>query len=93
MTAYEQASAPPPWWRYPLVWLVIGLPAAVIVASLASAWLAMHTTDTVVEEDYYRKGIEINRTLADKSPVPAQMGRNHAMTPAEDVPVRPKAKP
>jgi hypothetical protein len=68
MTAYEQhPSIPPPWWRYPLVWLVIGLPAAVVMASLASAWIAVHTTDTVVEENYYRKGIEINRTLPDKA--------------------------
>lgn len=86
MTAHEQAPTPQAWWRYPLVWLVIGLPAVVIAASLVSAWIAVHTPDSVVEEDYYRKGLEINRMLADKSLVPAQMGRNHAMTPDKELP-------
>ncbi|MEJ8856868.1 FixH family protein [Variovorax robiniae] len=81
-----------PWWRFPLMWLVVGLPATVVVAGLYTAWIAMHGTDSVVEEDYYRKGIEINRTLADKSLLPAQKGRNHAMTPAEDVPAHGSAK-
>ncbi|MEJ8850663.1 FixH family protein [Variovorax rhizosphaerae] len=86
MTSIEsRASAP--WWRHPHVWLVIGLPAIVIVACLVSAWIAVNSSDSVVEEDYYRKGIEINRTLADKSLMPAQKGRNHAMTPTDDVPV------
>ena len=86
MTSTE-TPASGPWWRYPLVWLVIGLPATVVVAGLCTAWIALHGNDSVVEEDYYRKGIEINRTLADKSLMPAQKGRNHAMTPTDDVPV------
>ncbi|MET0542659.1 MAG: FixH family protein [Variovorax sp.] len=86
MTSTE-TPASGPWWRYPLVWLVIGLPATVVVAGLCTAWVALHGNDSVVEEDYYRKGIEINRTLADKSLMPAQKGRNHAMTPTDDVPV------
>jgi hypothetical protein len=72
---------------------VVALPATVVVASLASAWLAVRTSDPVVEENYYRQGIEINRLLADKALIPAQTGRNHAMTPTRDVPVRPHALP
>ena len=42
----------------------------------------------MVAEDYYRQGIEINKTLdgADKSLLPAVKARNHAATPAQDAP-------
>lgn len=76
-----------PWWRYPLVWLVIAGPAAVVLASIATVWLALRTPEVLVSEDYYREGIEINRTLADKKRMPAQAGRNHAATPEGDVPL------
>lgn len=36
--------------------------------------------------DYYRRGIEINRALAETTAMlPAQAGRNHAMTPTRDL--------
>jgi uncharacterized protein len=94
MSSIEQTPTQPrAWWRYPLLWMVIGLPAAVVVASLTSAWLAVHTTDSVIDEDYYQKGVEINRTLAAKTLVPAEAGRNHAMTPARDMPVPKRTGP
>ena len=39
-------------------------PFAVVVASLASAWIAAATDDGVVAEDYYKQGLLINRRLA-----------------------------
>jgi len=39
-------------------------PFAVVVASLASAWIAVATDDGVVAEDYYKQGLLINRRLA-----------------------------
>jgi hypothetical protein len=78
----EQADSGP-WWKYPLVWMVIAGPAAVVVAGFVTLWLAIRTPDPVVTGDYYRRGIEINQTLArDKSLAPAQQGRNHAASPA-----------
>lgn len=73
-----------PWWRYPLMWLVLGGPAAVIVAGIATVWIAVRSPDPVVAPDYYRRGIEINKTLTlrDKAMLPANQGRNHAATPA-----------
>ncbi|WP_137860639.1 FixH family protein [Variovorax sp. 3P27G3] len=80
------------WWRYPLLWMVIAGPAAVVVASFVTLWLALSRPEVLVSEDYYREGIEINKTLADKKLMPALTGRNHATTPAEDVPL-PTARP
>lgn len=74
----------PPWWRHGHVWLVIAGPAVVIVAGVVTILLAVRSPDPVVAEDYYRRGIEINKTLAaqDKTLLPAMQGRNHAATPA-----------
>lgn len=76
----------PPWWKFGYVWLILAGPAIVVVAGFYTLWLAIKTPDPVVSEDYYRKGVEINKTLVEKSLLPALNGRNHAMTPAEDQP-------
>jgi hypothetical protein len=78
-------SSPPssPWWRHGHVWLVISGPAAVVVAGLVTAWIASHGQDPVLDADYYRKGIDINKTIArDRAMLPALQGRNQAATPA-----------
>jgi uncharacterized protein len=73
-----------PWWKHGHVWLVIAGPAVVVVASIVTAVIAIRTDDPVVEADYYRRGIEINKTLArDRAQLPAVQGRNHAATPAK----------
>jgi hypothetical protein len=38
-------------------------PLVVVLASLASAWLAVKSDDGVVAGDYYKRGLEINRKL------------------------------
>jgi len=38
-------------------------PAIVVVASLFTAWLAWSTDDGVVADDYYKRGLVINREL------------------------------
>jgi hypothetical protein len=83
-----------PWWRYPLLWMVIAGPALVVVASFVTFWFAWGSQDPLVSQDYYRRGVEINKTLADKKLMPAVTGRNHAATPDEAVPVpRGEARP
>ena len=75
---------PRPWWKFGLVWMVIAGPALVVAAGLATLWIAVRTPDPVVAEDYYRRGVEINKTLAAqnaKALLPALQGRNHAATP------------
>jgi len=38
-----------PWYRYFWPWLVIGLLGSAVIGSLTSAYLAVHTTDVVLE--------------------------------------------
>ena len=49
--------------RGPWPWLLAAGPALVVVASLASAWLAVSKVDPVISEDYYKLGLTINRRL------------------------------
>lgn len=72
-----------PWWKHGHVWLLISGPAVVVVAALVTGYIAMSGADSLVAEDYYRRGIEINKTLAkERAMLPALQGRDHAATPA-----------
>lgn len=61
-----------PWWKYKMVWLVIGGPLIVVVASFVTLGLAIRYPDPVLD------------TTATASPdaahLPAMQGRNHAAT-------------
>ena len=77
-----------PWWKFGHVWLVLAGPLVVIVAGFITLWIALSRPDPVVAEDYYQRGIDINKTLEhpEKSLAPAMKGRNHAATPPEAQP-------
>lgn len=40
MTFSQTQSPNPPWWRLPVVWLVIALPLSAVAASVLTAYLA-----------------------------------------------------
>ena len=74
----NQASKP--WWKYGYVWLVLGGPLVVMIASFITLYFAIKTPDPVIE-NYYVKGMEINKTLeAHEALAPAIKARNHAQT-------------
>ncbi len=52
-----------PWYRDRWPWLLMAGPAIVVVAGIATAWLAWSTDDGVVADDYYKRGLIINRQL------------------------------
>lgn len=56
-------QTPKPWYREPWPWLLMSGPLAVVVASLASAWIAIKSSDGLVSEDYYKQGQEVVETL------------------------------
>jgi uncharacterized protein len=80
--APQNASSSQPWWHFGHVWLVLSGPAIVVVAGFFTLYLAVSGADPVVDQNYYQKGIEINRTLtaAPESLAPAMQARNHAAT-------------
>ena len=73
---------PTPWWKFGHVWLVIAGPAVVVVASFSTLYLAITRPDPVLTEDYYRKGLALNKASGPSaaSLAPAMTMRNHAAT-------------
>lgn len=64
MTAHALPILPAPWYRQRWPWLLIAGPAIVVVAALFTAWLAVRSDDGVVADDYYKRGLLINRDIA-----------------------------
>jgi hypothetical protein len=65
-TSHEQratSNGAKPWYREPWPWILMAGPAAVIVAGAVTVWLAVVTSDGLVADDYYRRGLEINQEL------------------------------
>jgi hypothetical protein len=67
-----------PWWRFGIVWMVIGGPLAVVVASFVSAVLAWHGADEVLVETPSARILPVQPTAE----TPAMTARNHAATAA-----------
>ena len=82
-TTLEPAAPAPAWWRYRIVWLVFGLPAAAVVAATVSGVIAIRGADPVVPEygAAARRAAEDSLSREEVSRVPAELARNHAATP------------
>ena len=99
MNPAKKTDKPAAWWKFGHVWLLIAGPAAVIVAGGVTVYLALSRPDPVVAEDYYRQGIEINKTLAaggnggTAGLAPAVQARNHAATGVVPPATKEKGKP
>ena len=59
------------WWRLPIVWMVVGGPAVVVVASFVTLALAIRNPDPVLTAP----------TATSGAAMPAVQARNHAATP------------
>lgn len=71
MSDPELSEAVTPWWRVPFVWMVVGGPAAVVVAGFATLAIAIANPDPVISVKSTGKAADL----------PAVQGRNHAATP------------
>jgi hypothetical protein len=52
-----------PWYREPFVWLLILFPASAVIGGMFTIYIAVTSDDGLVVDDYYKQGLEINRTL------------------------------
>ena len=53
-----------PWYREPWPWIIAAGPIAVIIAGAVTTTIAYSTADGLVADDYYKRGLTINRELA-----------------------------
>lgn len=58
-----EASTIHPWYKELWFWLLFLGPAIVIVAGIATFIIAQKTADSLVDDDYYKQGKEINLQL------------------------------
>lgn len=81
-TDNSASELPQPWWKFGHVWMVVGGPAIVVVASFITLYLAISHPDPVMDQNYYQKGLELNQKLGGtpSSAAPAMQARNHAAT-------------
>ncbi|MFV0679689.1 nitrogen fixation protein FixH [Ottowia sp.] len=68
-----------PWWKYGHLWMVIGGPVVVILASMVTVYLAVRTPDPVYVDDRAEPRAATQGN-ADTDLTPAMQARNHAAT-------------
>lgn len=68
-----------PWYAEPMVWLVISLPAAAVIAGIATAFIAMSGTDGPVAKDTVRTGLAV-RTVETRGAHAAALGLEAEIT-------------
>lgn len=52
-----------PWYRERWPWILMSGPAIVIVAGVITTWIAFATSDGLVADDYYKRGLAVNAVL------------------------------
>ena len=65
-----------PWWRVGMVWLVVGGPLIVVIASLVTTGIAVYGAEEVLT-----RPASVVQSAAEAPTLPAMQGRNHAATP------------
>ena len=63
MTSSSTLSPPPIWYKQFWPWFLIFFPATAVVAGIATIILAVQSDDGLVNDDYYKAGLAINKTL------------------------------
>lgn len=51
------------WYQEPLVWFLIAIPLSSVLVGLVVLWFAIDSEDGLVVDDYYKRGLTINKTL------------------------------
>ncbi|NJD26286.1 MAG: hypothetical protein FIB06_12885 [Betaproteobacteria bacterium] len=52
-----------PWYKERWPWILMAGPAVVVVAGIATLWLAIVSNDGLVTDDYYKQGLAVNQRL------------------------------
>lgn len=83
-----EMELPDPWWRVGPMWLVVGGPLVVVMASITTAVIAVKGADPVLDKAAYQATLEQARQLkgAEREAAliklqPAHQARNHAASP------------
>jgi uncharacterized protein len=82
------SQRPIAWWKVPQMWLVVGGPLVVVVASIITAVIAIKGADPVLNKEDYERDLKAVQALEGQARVdaliklqPAHQARNHAASP------------
>jgi uncharacterized protein len=82
MTTIKNDNETRPWHKEYYVWFIIFFPTLAVVAGIITIILAIRSDDGLVVDDYYKQGLEINRTLErDQLAVDYQLDANIKLNP------------
>jgi hypothetical protein len=78
-----------PWYREPMVWMVIGGPLVVVIASIVTVTIAVRNPDPVLPREAMPAPTVVapermtpeERLQAEKAVLPANQARNHVVSP------------
>lgn len=59
----ENKQQSEPWFRNPMVWMVIFFPSLAVVSGIITIIIAIYTDDGLVVDDYYKQGLAINQVI------------------------------
>ena len=79
MLAGMTSPAPTRWYREPLVWMLIAIPGSAVVVGMFMLVVSIQGFDGMVIDDYYKRGMEINRVL-DRDRAATQHGLGASMS-------------
>lgn len=63
MRSVSPASTARAWFREPMVWMIIAIPLSSVIMGAVMITLAVVSYDGLVADDYYKRGLQINRVL------------------------------
>ena len=62
-----------PWYRHRWPWMLMAGPLIVVIAGLFTAYLAVTSNDGLVDDDYYKQGLAVNK-LSEREQRAAALG-------------------
>lgn len=51
------------WYKEPYMWLVVSFPLIAVIGGIFTIYLAIESDDGLVVDDYYKRGLEVNKVL------------------------------
>lgn len=95
MTLIDNNQKIIPWYKERYVWMIIFFPMLAVVGGIITIILAIQSNDGLVVDDYYKEGLEINRTLErDHSAIRYQLAAEvEFVTALDEVVIHLTAKP
>jgi len=83
---HESKTPARAWYREPMMWLILGGPLLVVLASVITYAIAVRDPDPVIERDPASEAARVGKELTPEqrdSLLPAVKARNHVASPAQ----------